>query len=409
MADFGYVAVDPRGREKRGTVKASSDAEARSRLQSQRLYVVKVQPQPVGEAVSATGLGSSLSWRQRKLTSKQLTLFTRQLATVVRVSPLEEALRTIARQSEQQHVREIVSRVADAVVEGRRFADALAREPKSFPALYRAMVSAGEASGTLGEILDRLAALLERQAEMRGKLITALAYPIVLTVVAIGVVAALMIAVVPKVVEQFDDVGQQLPLLTRVVIGVSDLLSAYWWMILLLFAGMAALAVRLRNVEPVRLPFDRWLLRLPLIGRLIRDLHAARIARTLSTMIESRLPLIDGLKLTAATVHNHALRKATADIVESIRGGGSLSGAIGRAGVFPPLLVYLAASGESSGQLDTMLARAADYLEREFDNFTATALSMLEPGIIVVMGGVVATIVLAILLPILQLQSLIGS
>jgi general secretion pathway protein F len=353
--------------------------------------------------------GASPSWRARKLSSKQLTLLTRQLATVVRVSPLEEALRTIARQSEQQHVREIVSRVADSVVEGRRFADALAREPRSFPALYRAMVSAGEASGTLGEILDRLAALLERQAEMRGKLITALAYPIVLTLVAIGVVAALMIAVVPKVVEQFDDVGQQLPLLTRIVIGASGLLAAYWWIILLLLGALAALAFRLRHVEAVRLPFDRALLRLPLVGRLIRDLHAARMARTLSTMIESRLPLIDGLKLTAATVHNHALRNATAGIVEAIRGGGSLSGAIGRAGVFPPLLVYLAASGESSGQLDTMLARAADYLEREFDNFTATALSMLEPGIIVVMGGVVATIVLAILLPILQLQSLIGS
>jgi general secretion pathway protein F len=405
MADFGYVAVDPRGRERRGTVQASSDAEARSRLQSQRLYVVRVQPQPVGETTNR----ASPSWRARKLSSKQLTLFTRQLATVVRVSPLEEALRTIARQSEQQHVREIVSHVADAVVEGRRFADALAREPKSFPALYRAMVSAGEASGTLGEILDRLAALWERQAEMRGKLITALAYPIVLTIVAVGVVAALMIAVVPKVVEQFDDVGQQLPLLTRIVIGASDVMAAYWWIMLLLLAGLGVTAIRLRNVEAVRLPFDHFLLRLPLLGRLIRDLHAARMARTLSTMIESRLPLIDGLKLTAATVHNHALRKATADIVESIRSGGSLSAAIGRAGIFPPLLVYLAASGESSGQLDTMLARAADYLEREFDNFTATALSMLEPGIIVVMGGVVATIVLAILLPILQLQSLIGS
>lgn len=404
MADFGYVAVDPRGRERRGTVKASSDAEARSRLKSQRLYVVRVQPQPIRE-----GAAASRDWRTRKLTSKQLTLLTRQLATVVRVSPLEEALRTIARQSEQQHVREIVTHVADAVVEGRRFADALAREPKSFPALYRAMVSAGEASGTLGEILDRLAALLERQAEMRGKLITALAYPIVLTIVAIGVVAALMIAVVPKVVEQFDDVGQQLPLLTRIVIGASDIMAAYWWIALVLLSGLTALAVRLRNVAAVRLPFDRMLLRLPLLGRLIRDLHAARIARTLSTMVESRLPLIDGLRLTAATVHNHALRKATDDIVESIRGGGSLSAAIGRAGVFPPLLVYLAASGESSGRLDTMLARAAEYLEREFDNLTATALSMLEPGIIVVMGGVVATIVLAILLPILQLQSLIGS
>jgi general secretion pathway protein F len=149
-------------------------------------------------------------------------------------------------------------------------------------------------------------------------------------------------------------------------------------------------------------------LRLPLIGRLIRDLHAARMARTLSTMIESRLPLVEGLRLTVGTVENRALRQATEELVESIRGGGSLSGAMARAGVFPPLLVYLAASGESAGRLDVMLARAADYLEREFDNFTATALSLLEPAIIVVMGAVVTTIVLAILLPILQLENLVG-
>jgi general secretion pathway protein F len=160
--------------------------------------------------------------------------------------------------------------------------------------------------------------------------------------------------------------------------------------------------------EKIRYSADRLLLRLPLIGRLIRDLHAARMARTLSTMIASRLPLLEGLALTAQTVHNRVLRRASDDIVEAIRGGGSLSAALRRAGVFPPLLVYLAASGEAAGKLDTMLERAADYLEREFDRFTATALSLLEPAIIVVMGGIVALIVLSILLPILQLQSLTG-
>jgi general secretion pathway protein F len=338
-----------------------------------------------------------------------LTLFTRQLATLTQVSPLEEGLRTIARQSEQDHVRNIVGRVADGVVEGRRLGDALGREPKSFPPLYRAMVSAGESSGALPDLLERLAKLLERQAEMRGKLLSALAYPIVLTCVAILVVAALMIAVVPKVVEQFDDVGQQLPLLTRVIIGISTFLASYWWLLLLLI-GAAVLggAYALRN-ENFRLTFDRMVLRLPLIGRLIRDLHAARMARTLSTMIESRLPLVEGLKLTVGTVQNRALRKATQELVESVRGGGSLSGAMARSGIFPPLLVYLAASGESAGRLDVMLARAADYLEREFDNFTVTALSMLEPAIIVVMGAIVTTIVLAILLPILQLENLVGA
>jgi general secretion pathway protein F len=407
MPDYAYVAVDPRGREKRGTVNAANDRVAREGLEARRLYVVKVAPQLEAPA-SPKGGGSFLAARRRRLSGNQLTLFTRQLATISEVSPLEEALRTIVRQSEQQHVRAIVANVADGVVEGRRLADAMAREPKSFPALYRAMVSAGESSGALPELLERLAKLLERQAQMRGKVLSALAYPVVLTVVALGVVAALMIAVVPRVVEQFDDVGQQLPLLTRIIIALSDFLAGYWWALLLAMAVGAVGGWRALQEENIRLRFDRRLLRLPLLGRLIRDLHAARMARTLSTMLESRLPLIEGLKLTAGTVHNRALRTAMAGMVDSIRGGGSLSGALSRAGVFPPLLVYLAASGESAGQLDSMLARAADYLEREFDNFTATALSMLEPAIIVVMGAVVATIVLAILLPILQLQTLIG-
>jgi len=408
MPEFAFIAVDPRGKEKRGTVKAANDADARAGLEARRLYVVKVKAQPAAASREASGSGLRLGRRDR-LTAKQLTLFTRQLATLSQVSPLEESLRTISRQSEQDHVRAIVARVADGVVEGRRLGDALGREPRSFPPLYRAMVSAGESSGALPDLLERLSGLLERQAVMRGKILSALAYPVVLTVVAVGVVAALMIAVVPKVVEQFDDVGQQLPLLTRIVIAISSFLASYWWVILLfLVAGIAGGARALRD-ERIRLAFDGMLLRLPFVGRLLRDLHAARMARTLATMIESRLPLVEGLKLTVGTVQNRALRKATGELVDAIRGGGSLSGALGRAGVFPPLLVYLAASGESAGRLDVMLAQAADYLEREFDSFTTTVLSMLEPAIIVVMGAIVAIIVLAILLPILQLENLVGA
>jgi general secretion pathway protein F len=218
-----------------------------------------------------------------------------------------------------------------------------------------------------------------------------------------------MMFVVPKVVEQFETVGQQLPLLTRIVIGVSSLL-VHWWWAMLIVAGLVSLVGWRALQDPMaRLRFDAWLLRWPLLGRLIRDLHAARMARTLATMVSSRLPLLEGVALTTATIRNRALRTASEEIVEAIRGGGSLSAALRRAGVFPPLLVYLAASGEASGRLDIMLERAADYLEREFDSFTAAALSLLEPAIIVVMGGLVATIVLSILLPILQLETLAGA
>jgi general secretion pathway protein F len=403
MPDFDYLALDTAGRERRGSVRAATPDDARASLSGRRLYVVRME---ASTGASAPPLLSRGGMFRKKLSGKQLTLFTRQIATLVQVSPLEEALRTIGRQSEQEQVQRILLSVHGAVLEGRRLSEAMGREPASFPPLYRAMVSAGESSGTLPQILERLADLLERQAVVRGKVLSALAYPIVLSFVATFVVFALMVFVVPKVVEQFEDVGQELPLLTRIVINLSEFLANYWWALALGLAAIVLLAGRALRDEALRLRFDSSLLRMPLLGRLLRDLHAARMARTLSTMIASRLPLLEGLKLTTQTVHNRALRAASADITESIRTGGSLSAALRRAGVFPPLLVYLAASGEASGKLDIMLERAADYLEREFDSFTSTALSLLEPAIIVIMGGIVALIVLSILLPILQLDTL---
>lgn len=405
MPDFDYLAIDTRGGERRGSVVAPTLEDARARLDQRRLYVVRLEPGS-GAPRPARSL---FSLTRHKLSAKELTLFTRQIATLVQVSPLEEALRTISRQTEKQHVQGITGAVHAGVLEGRRMSEAMAREPKSFPPLYRAMVSAGESSGTLPTILERLADLLERQAQVRSKVMTAMAYPVVLALVALSVVTALMMFVVPKVVEQFETVGQQLPLLTRIVIGVSDLLVNWWWAMLLALGIGGMVFWRVLKDPAARLAFDRWLLRLPLIGRLIRDLHAARMARTLATMVSSRLPLLEGLALTTGTIHNRALKAASEEIVEAIRGGGSLSAALRRAGVFPPLLVYLTASGEASGRLDTMLERAADYLEREFDGFTAAALSLLEPAIIVIMGGIVATIVLSILLPILQLETLAGA
>ena len=405
MAEYDYIAIDPAGKERKGSVKAGTIDDARARLDARKLFVVRLEAGAAEVARKRAGL----SLRAPRLSGKELTLFTRQLATLIEVSPLEEALRTIGRQSEHGHVQIIVGKVHSGVMEGRRLADALGAEPRSFPPLYRAMISAGESSGSLPTIMERLSDLMERQAVIRSKVLTAIAYPSVLAVFAVAVVAALMIFVVPKVVEQFDTVGQDLPLLTRMVMGLSAFLAGYWWLLAILMVLGAVGFWRALKVEGFRYRFDGMMLRLPLLGRLIRDLHAARMARTLSTMVASRLPLMEGLVLTTQTVHNRVLRQASEEIVESIRGGGSLSAALRRAGVFPPLLVYLAASGESAGRLDTMLERAADYLEREFDSFTSAALAMLEPVIIILMGGIVAVIILSILLPILQLQSLTGA
>ena len=410
MAEFDYHIIDTAGRERRGSLAAASLDDARIKLGARRFYIVRIdaatgdRPRPSSPLASLNTLVGP-----RRLSGKALTLFTRQLATLSLVTPLEEALRTIARQTEGDHVRTILDRVHSGVVEGRRLSDAMAREPRSFPPLYRAMVQAGEGAGTLPLILERLAQLMERQAQMRAKITTAIAYPVVLAIVATFVVMALMIFVVPKVVDQFDTVGQQLPLLTRIVIGISWFLANYWWALLIVIGLLAVGASYALKDEAIRFRVDRAWLRLPLIGRLTRDLHAARMARTLSTMVGSRLPLLEGLTLTAATVHNRALRAASDEIAESVRTGGSLSAALKRSGIFPPLLVYMSASGEASGQLDTMLERAADYLEREFDTFTSSALSLLEPAIIVLMGGIVAAIVLSILLPILQLETLVGT
>lgn len=283
----------------------------------------------------------------------------------------------------------------------------MARQGNAFPPLYRAMVAAGEGTGALPEILERLADLLERQQQVRSRLTTALVYPAALALTALAVVVALMTFVVPKVVEQFDSMGRTLPWLTRAVIGVSELMTG-WGLALLVLLALAAVGfMRLLRKPDFRLRFDGMLLRAPLLGRLIRDVHAARLARTLAIMLASGLPLMEGLRTTARTVHNRVLRRATEDMADAIREGGSLSAAMRRAAVFPPTLLYMASSGESSGRLAPMLERAADYLEREFNTFTAAAMSLLEPAIIVAMGGLVALIVLSILLPILQFNTLV--
>ena len=404
MPDYRYVAIDPRGRERSGRLTAANDDAARADLIARRFHILAVEP---AGARPARGR-SLLALRKTRLSRKDLALFTRQLATLAEVAPLEEALRTLTRQSEAESARTVIGDVHAGLLEGRRLADAMARQQASFPPLYRAMVSAGETTGSLTTILARLADLLERQAAVRGKLIAALAYPIVLAFVAIGVVAALMIFVVPRVVEQFTDVGQQLPFLTRAVIAISGFAASWWWLVALLIVAAAFGWMRAMRRPAFKARVDARLLRLPLLGRLLRDLYAARFARTLATMVSSRLPLVEGLRLTVPTIRNAALAGATAGLVDQVRAGGSLSAALRDAGIFPPLLVYMTASGESAGRLETMLERAADYLEREFDRFTAASMALLEPVIIVLMGSCVALIILAILLPILQLQNLAG-
>lgn len=401
MAAFDYVAADAAGRTVSGSVTAADEAAARKALAKRQLAPLQLSPGRSGVVVASAKAG-----RAGRLSPKALALTTRQLATLISVSPLEEALRNLMLQADRPNVRRVLEGVHAGVIEGRRLSDAMGQQGAAFPPLYRAMTAAGEQSGALQPILERLADGLERDEVVRGKVLTALVYPCVLAVVALGVIVAMMTYIVPKVVDQFDSMGQTLPLLTRLIIGLSDLMRDWGWLMALILAAVVAAGLIARRREAVRLRLDAWVLRLPLVGRLTRDLHGARMARTLSTMIAAGLPVLEGLTITARTVSNRALRRATEQMAEAVREGGGLSAAMRRAEVFPPILVYMTASGESSGRLEPMLERAADYLEREFSNFTAVMLSLLEPAIIVVMGGIVAVIVLSILLPILQINTL---
>lgn len=411
MTRFDYRAVDPNGSEVLGQVAAETAELAEKVLQKKRLAVVSLKQATaqVGQAnlESDSSRSGPFGLFAQKLSAKEHGLLTRQLATLVSVMPLEEALNTLVQQSESADQRAILGRVHQRVIEGRKLSGALSQEPKSFSALYVSMVAAGESSGALTQVLENLADLADRQAEMRNKLTAALAYPAALALVALAVVIAMMTLVVPKLVEQFDTIGQTLPLITRAVIWVSDVLVNYGWAMVIVMVLAIVLGARALQKESVRERFDGALLRLPIIGAVLRRTAAATLARTLSVMLESGMPLVDGLAATTKTISNRRIRAAYSDVMHAIKEGSTISAALKRTGICPPILVHMAASGEQSGKLAQLLDRAGETLEREFDSASSTVLGLLEPAIIVIMGGLVTLIVLAILLPILQLNVLV--
>lgn len=403
MPAFEYEALDAKGLLKTGVVSADSARLARRELRQIKLMPVRIAP----VAMRAEGFSLRILNRRPTLKPAALMLLTRQLATMIgAAAPLEEALHTIALQAEDKTVRGILLAVRTSVTEGQRLADAMAQYPQAFSPLYRALIAAGEMSGSLGTVLERLADHLEKTERLRAKVTTALIYPIVLSAVAAAVIMILMTFVVPKVIDQFDSLGQELPLLTRILIFVSEALSSYGLAMLTLVIAAGVLFARALRQPAFRRRVDAALLALPVIGKLLRGLYAARLARTLGTLVASGSPITEGLAAAKETVSNLVLADAVAAVGVSIREGASLSQALRRTGLFPPMVVYMSAVGESTGRLDMMLTKAAEHLEREFETFTTAAIGLLEPLIVVLMGGVVAMIVLAILLPILQLNSI---
>ena len=404
MAAFEYVALDPRGKRTRGVLAADTARAARRELRQRRLTLLKLDEARNARAAETS---SSSAGGRGAMTPAERVLVTRQLAMLIQSgAPVEEALGAIAAQAPRRLMRRVLLELRSRVTEGHRLSDAAAQQPRAFGALFRSMAAAGEATGELGAVLSRLADLEERAQKVRQKILAAVVYPIVLTIVAAVIVTALMTFVVPRVVEQFDTLDQDLPLLTDIVIAVSEGMRSYG---LIVAAGVAAgvlIFSRALAIEPVRAAVDGLVLRLPVIGGFVGVASAARFARTLGSLLQARVPALESLEAAKATVQNRVVRNAAARVAEAVRKGGGVAAAMRAEKAFPPLLVFMAASGERSGELGAMFEKGADYLEGEMETTTAVALNLLEPLIIIVMGAIVALIVLSIMLPILRLNTL---
>ncbi len=401
MPAFEYEALDLGGKTKRGVLSADSQRQARHELRRNNLTPLKISV-PRSEAA-----GQRLGGKEPRINASQLVVLTRQLAALIGAgTPLEEALNAVAVQAETGASRTRLIAVRERVMEGWRFADALAEDKKSFPVLYRAVIAAGETSGDLSGVLERLATMLEKNRAIKNKAIASLIYPAALAVIAGCVVTALMIFVVPKIIAQFNAFGEELPLLTKIVVGISDLTVNCGLYALLVTAILAVAAWRALKEPPIRLAFDKFLLRLPVFGRLMRAVDGARFARTLATLFSGGAPLLDSLVGAQRTVSNSYIRDRLNKTVTMVSEGASLAAALKRADALPPMLVHMVAAGERAGALSELLDKAAIQLEEEFDTASTVALRLLEPAIIVAMGGAVLVIVLSILLPILRLNTL---
>lgn len=399
MAAFEYVALDAEGKRRSGIISADSARSARKELRLRDLMVLNVDP--VAEKQSKTVV------RRGRLSDKQRVLLVRQLSVLLKSGlAVEQALGACAGNENPVSVQKAVHTVRADVVEGARLSEAMALAPDAFPPLVRAVTAAGEMSGQLGEIMERLATYLERSYQLRQKVRAALIYPALLTVMAMGMVIALMVVVVPRLVEQFDLFDAQLPLLTRIVIGLSNGVREYGLIILLILAALVFLGARLLRQPAMRRSLDRFVLRLPLIGSQTRTVAAARFARVFATLSASGATILEALEGAKGAANNTVIADATDFIAERVREGGSLSSALSATGVFPPMMVHMVTSGEVGRDVSGMMNRAADFLDTEFETGSAALLALAEPLIIVLMGGIVGLIVMSIMLPILQLNTL---
>ena len=404
MGAFEYQALDSRGKTRRGILEGDAERQIRSLLRDQGLTPIKVT-----EARRETNeRQKNIFPTFNRLSSRDLTLITRQFATLVRAGlSIEECLNALIEQNESLRVRSVLSSVRGKVVEGHSLAHALAEYPNTFPELYRSLIAAGEQSGNLDIILERLADYTENRQMLKQQIGQAFIYPVVVSIFSFAIIVVLMTFVVPKVTRVFTATGQELPLPTRIMIGISQHLTNYWyWWVVGIVIVLVLARQALRN-DKVRNAWHRFLLKLPLAGSLIRGVNAARMASTLGILTSSGIPLLQALKSAVDVVSNLPMRNALLITMRQVSEGGSLSRSLGKTRLFPPMVIHLIASGENSGHLDTMLMRASDMQSRELESWVKIFTSLLEPALIVLMGLVVLFIVLSILLPIFDMNQFI--
>ena len=405
MAAFEYLALDPKGRQQKGVLEADSARQVRQLLRDRQLAPLEVKATRTRENSGAAG-HFSLS---RGLGASDLALLTRQLATLVQAAlPIEEALRAAAAQARSPRIQGMLLAVRARVLEGHDLASSLKEFPSAFPELYRATVAAGEHAGHLGPVLEQLADYTEQRQQSRQKIQLALLYPLILMVASLLIVGFLLGYVVPDVVRVFIDSGQTLPALTRGLIALSDGVKHWGWLALLLaLGGGFGLRWALRD-EALKKRWHAFLLRLPLAGRLMRATDCARFASTLAILTRSGVPLVEALGIAAQVISNRVIQAEVVVAAQKVREGGSLTRALEASGQFPPMMLHMIASGERSGELDQMLARTARNQENDLSAQVALLVGLFEPFMLVFMGAVVLVIVLAILMPILSLNQLVG-
>ena len=404
MAVFEYRGVGADGRPAKGIVDAESARAARAKLRKDGIFPTEVREESAGRGIA----GRPGRRAGRRVSATDLAVTTRQLATLVGAAvPLVESLRALADQVEHPTLKPVLARVRERVNEGASLADALADHPRIFTPLYVNMVRSGEASGALDIVLGRLADFTEKQARLRGRLGAAMIYPIIMLVVGTGILAFLLTYVVPQITQVFAEQKVALPWLTRALLAVTDVLRGYWWLILGLVAAAALGLDRYRRTPKGREALDRLWLRLPVFGRLVRMAAVARATRTLSTLLGAGVQMLPALGIVAAVVDNRVLAGAIEAARTRVAEGESLSEPLRRSGQFPPIVTHMIAVGERSGELEAMLSKVADAYDEVVETRIAALTALLQPVMILAMGAVVLLVVLAILLPIIDMNTVL--